>query len=45
MTELPTEGDLSVLMADVDHFKQINDAFGHDVGDHVLRAIGSILAL
>jgi diguanylate cyclase (GGDEF)-like protein len=44
MTELTAQSGLSVLMADVDHFKQINDNFGHDVGDHVLRAIGGILA-
>ncbi|GLY15630.1 hypothetical protein Kisp01_26450 [Kineosporia sp. NBRC 101677] len=38
-----TETELVIMMVDVDHFKQVNDTFGHDVGDQVLRRIGSIL--
>jgi diguanylate cyclase (GGDEF)-like protein len=35
---------MALLMADIDHFKAINDTFGHEVGDHVLRALGRIFA-
>lgn len=34
---------LSVLMADIDHFKKVNDRYGHPVGDLVLRQIADIL--
>ena len=35
--------DMSLLMIDIDHFKKINDTFGHPVGDRVLREVSTLL--
>lgn len=35
---------VSLLMVDLDHFKQINDTYGHPVGDECIRMVADILA-
>lgn len=38
-----SERDYSLCIIDIDHFKAVNDEFGHDVGDIVLREVAGVL--
>ncbi len=38
------ERTLSIVLLDIDHFKKINDQFGHNIGDYALRELAKILS-
>ncbi|GGI80187.1 sensor domain-containing diguanylate cyclase [Shewanella gelidii] len=41
MTSRITGDDFAILLIDIDHFKEVNDEYGHEVGDKVLQAFVS----
>ena len=43
LRDLSLGQEMSIVMLDIDHFKSINDAYGHPVGDVVIRALAYLL--
>jgi diguanylate cyclase (GGDEF)-like protein len=38
------QSEVSIMQIDIDHFKEFNDAYGHDIGDKLLMSFGALLS-
>ena len=43
-THMRTGSNLSLMLVDIDHFKSVNDSYGHSAGDEVIRSTAKIIS-